>query len=534
MRRRVAKRTASSRVSRLEEKIDSLVSMMRTEAEPGMGMSNYAGLIAVDQPAYPSPAKTNHSSNPHIEAISHLDHQKGGRRLEHSSFVPKPVTSTDFHHPDVPLSFEAEECLTQFRTTKARYFPFVYIPPTTTAQDLRQEKPFLWLAIMAISCRSTAQQQVLGDKIKQVVAEQMVMQSEKSIDLLLGLLAFVGWANYKVHSKPFLALFTQLAVSLVFDLGLNRPVPEEAPALPSSIFKKCARPSTPRTIEERRAVLGCFLTTSIISSFLQRIDALRWTPHLEECLQVLDQEKECLGDQILVQLVRLQLIAEKGCRATPDIGNDGESDVAVMASKLEEMSVSLDNSSKNILYLHFHSIKLEIALSQASLHSGPLIALQHNSLRRGLEAITAWSDVVFAVPLADYVGFPFSILSQSVRCLTTLYRLATLDSPGWDKQHVQDTAHPIMVINRLIHNLEQASLVAGLDNQGAPEGDVFTRSANAFRSLRVEWEGKLGVAPSTSSIMSPSYDVGEIGLPDPLADDFLDNDWFMDLLTSTF
>lgn len=44
---------------------------------------------------------------------------------------------------------------------------------------------------------------------------------------------------------------------------------------------------------------------------MQRIDALRWTPHCEECLQVLSTNPEGLNDETLVQQVRLQLMVEK-------------------------------------------------------------------------------------------------------------------------------------------------------------------------------------------------------------------------------
>lgn len=83
-------------------------------------------------------------------------------------------------------------------------------------------------------------------------------------------------------------------------------------------------------MEERRAVLACFLITSMyvfvfsfhqvrfrtdrhsfsISSFLRKIDTLRWTPHLDECLRVLDETPESLNDEILVQQVRLQRVVE--------------------------------------------------------------------------------------------------------------------------------------------------------------------------------------------------------------------------------
>lgn len=47
-------------------------------------------------------------------------------------------------------------------------------------------------------------------------------------------------------------------MSLVFDLGLNKP-PKDAHV----VFSLCQKPSTPRTMEEGRAVLGIFLITSM-------------------------------------------------------------------------------------------------------------------------------------------------------------------------------------------------------------------------------------------------------------------------------
>ena len=62
------------------------------------------------------------------------------------------------------------------------------------------------------------------------------------------------------------------------------------------------------------------LTVLSISSFLQKIDALRWTPHLDECLEVLSERKESSLDDILVQQVRMQTIVEKVTRGPWDCG----------------------------------------------------------------------------------------------------------------------------------------------------------------------------------------------------------------------
>ena len=91
-----------------------------------------------------------------------------------------------------PLLMEAEACLTNFQIYKSKLFAFVCNPSTVNAQQLRQERPFLWLGIMAVCPRSRSQQQVLGSKLRRTIAQEMVVQSSRSIDLLLGLLAYIG------------------------------------------------------------------------------------------------------------------------------------------------------------------------------------------------------------------------------------------------------------------------------------------------------------------------------------------------------
>lgn len=106
-----------------------------------------------------------------------------------------PTTTDSICSPGLSnlSSHESEECLNHFRTFKLQYFPFVHIPFEKSAGQLRKERPFLWLCVMAICTNSIARQHELGLKIRQIVAQEMVVQSDQSIDLLLGLLTFIGW-----------------------------------------------------------------------------------------------------------------------------------------------------------------------------------------------------------------------------------------------------------------------------------------------------------------------------------------------------
>ena len=52
-----------------------------------------------------------------------------------------------------------------------------------------------------------------------------------------------------------------------------------------------------------------------MSSYFQRLDALRWTPYLDECIAVLGQKDEHPTDPLLIHLVKLQLVVEKAGQA---------------------------------------------------------------------------------------------------------------------------------------------------------------------------------------------------------------------------
>jgi hypothetical protein len=48
---------------------------------------------------------------------------------------------------------------------------------------------------------------------------------------------------------------------------------------------------------------------------LKRIEPLKWNPHLDECVQALQDQAEYDGDVILAGLVKLQLVLEQTHRA---------------------------------------------------------------------------------------------------------------------------------------------------------------------------------------------------------------------------
>lgn len=92
-----------------------------------------------------------------------------------------------------PSFEEAEQYLTEFRTQKLIDFAFIHLSASTAIQQLQQERPFLFLAIMAVSAKSGSQRLALGHEFKTLLSRELVFSSEGNFDLLLGLLVFIAW-----------------------------------------------------------------------------------------------------------------------------------------------------------------------------------------------------------------------------------------------------------------------------------------------------------------------------------------------------
>lgn len=88
----------------------------------------------------------------------------------------------------------AQTYLVVFQTVMTPHFPFVIIPPDASVQHLRQDRPFLFLTILAAaSFENMPLQRSLGAEVKKAVSARMILNGEVSFDLLQGLLVFLAW-----------------------------------------------------------------------------------------------------------------------------------------------------------------------------------------------------------------------------------------------------------------------------------------------------------------------------------------------------
>jgi hypothetical protein len=96
-----------------------------------------------------------------------------------------------------------------------------------------------------------------------------LVEAEKSLDLLQGLLVYSAWSYYYICKNPIISTTIHMAISLASDLGLTKRVHlETLGAMLHFSAQGCPKAQNcvlnrQRTVEERRAIVGLFLISSV-------------------------------------------------------------------------------------------------------------------------------------------------------------------------------------------------------------------------------------------------------------------------------
>jgi len=268
---------------------------------------------------------------------------------------------------------------------------------------------------------------------------------------------------------------------------------------------------------------------------------------MDECLEALALQEECPTDHALVQQVRLQLIVEKAARIPLHSGEvkDTESlriPAALYAKALQSQiqavrdNVLPESPLSEVELLHLHSTTLtvnEVEFSKLPTLSNCSDFYRLEALYVSLNAVKSWFDIFFSIPTTAYVGFPFSIFSQLIHCLISLFKLSTLEDPAWDKGIVRETADVHSILNQIILNMQEAN-----DWYNA-ESEVFTKAAEALGTIRSRWRVKLGLP-----IIPPGYLPGlmangeevmgqpSVAMEDVMSMELPEEWWFSDVFAS--
>jgi len=201
----------------------------------------------------------------------------------------------------------------------AIHMPAVVFPYGTTAAEVRKTKPTLFLSILSASSGMNYPelQRTLTKEVMSIYAERIITNGEKTLEIIQALHVSTLWYWPPEHFEEL--KFYQLihiAAVMAIDIGIGKKSKSlKNKNMNSGLWRDHPWRKTPypdpESIEARRAWLACYFLCCNAAMGLRRLNLIRWTPFMADCLSVLENSPEAAqSDKTLCQWVRSQQIAE--------------------------------------------------------------------------------------------------------------------------------------------------------------------------------------------------------------------------------
>jgi hypothetical protein len=148
------------------------------------------------------------------------------------------------------ISFADMQMLINTYRHMVDFFPFVTLPETCTVREMSENRPVLMFALCTVASYDTMQlQQTLSREFRKVALVK-IMNGEKSLDLLQGLLVFIAWHQHYMDAQAIsVHMLLQICVAIASDLGLDKL---------SAKARSPLHKEDPGDREAKRAYLGCY------------------------------------------------------------------------------------------------------------------------------------------------------------------------------------------------------------------------------------------------------------------------------------
>ncbi|KAK3297393.1 uncharacterized protein B0H64DRAFT_392070 [Chaetomium fimeti] len=558
IRKRTIEKTqnSASRIAELEGKLDSLISQLQTRnviggdpQPPSQSDSRPVGSGAESvhhfQTSEHEVLDSGHAEDGDDDSDDYDDNIRSARR----GASPNAVTTSDSPEPQISET-EAETLLRTFRSCMLSHFPFVHLPIPLGAYELRCDQPFLFRAIACAASPSAREKAARGMALKKAIGDAMLGRDSESntgrLDLLLALLTYISWGWDHVLNRGNLPRLMAQANSLAREIRMDGPPPPDAQVralfTPGYGSEEGGAVTREVFLARQRAVLACFALSSVVSAYSgQAIDALRWTPQMEDGLAAITNDGSCPTDATLAIQVRLQLLAQKAVQIHQHQQlEQGQVPVteltnfqAIMAltalqTQRQEIQTSLPPALRQHEHLlaHIHATELSISeVTHAVSAMVPIMITQfsrmagardqmnddgtNNSNSNNSDATTAsarhervaylWQSTravqacaaaLLAPEPARFAGISVLQWAQLAQCAVALHRLTvTCEDPAWDVVAAREDVHLPDLLGRVAAKLELVA--AEQREQQGPEG-VFTRLARTMREFCSDQAGAMG------------------------------------------
>ncbi|KKP03827.1 hypothetical protein THAR02_04098 [Trichoderma harzianum] len=337
----------------VEEKIDGLVTLIAS-------ISAKSAATGVQSPTnIDSATSLVASSSPECTILSPTARQ---------DVVAKGFLTTD----------EAKQLLADFAAVSEEFSP-VLLPPEASLDYLRLERPCLLLAILAACARDHLQAR-LEIEFRKMLADRVIMNAEKNLDLLQGLLVYLTWNHlYFNPAKEQIYQLSQMAITMAAELKL--PPDDSVKDIliqQRGTFDKYGQYYF--IIEKMRTFVACYYVDSCISLAMRKPTHFKYCRTVADCCILLPYVSLTAYDKILSCFVQLQGLAEEVDQLFQYnnirwLGAVDHVQIQVMMNKfkekLDELVKSFPHEAKANSLIQRKCLYIQIYIQEVGLHSPP-------------------------------------------------------------------------------------------------------------------------------------------------------------------
>ncbi|KAH7012358.1 hypothetical protein B0J12DRAFT_446624 [Macrophomina phaseolina] len=302
----------------------------------------------------------------------------------------------------------AEYYIELYKSNLTPHFPFVVIHPDVSAEQLRQERPLLFLAVLtAAAFGDVPVQRSLAKRMRDALGQSVAGHGDMSFEMLQALLVHIAWTQFHPHPKRY-TQYLQFAISVIVDQRLERP-PRSFPLkthVGASVDDHIVQPPL-RSNDVLRAVAGCYYLSSTVSTLLQKLNTFQYTDYIGDCCKALSATPEFPTDKFLHSIIQLQRSMESidpypfaiGSATTADIPEVDYSRIQVDLENLR-MNMPFTLNESCLVFMLFHAVQLhavQMRLFLSGLRAGVSNDIQE--LDEGFKAANALFGYYLSLPL---------------------------------------------------------------------------------------------------------------------------------------
>lgn len=208
---RTDSQVASRRVNQLEEKIDGIMSLLSGGQRGVNNQISDQHLFSIPNTRTEPDAHSSLISNPETVRHTRVHFQQtpvtvaatsssiaGSAAMDEATPQPDrrptPLDEIDIV-PGFRMTFnEVDAALDLYRSAYNPYFPFVPLPASMTGLEVYSATPFLLRTILQVVVPQTsAVQKTVQMWFRQSIAQYVVVEQERRLELLQAILVFVAW-----------------------------------------------------------------------------------------------------------------------------------------------------------------------------------------------------------------------------------------------------------------------------------------------------------------------------------------------------